>query len=124
MRTIMKLALGILVVLATGCLNSGSSKCGDLICPSSTTCMAQSAGSNKCIDTDLVNACIGLSDGAPCTVAGLPPSTCMGGVCPASRCGDGRVTGAEQCDGSLLQGATCLTEGFYTADGLKCGSDC
>ena len=119
----MKLALGIVVALATGCLNSGSSKCGDLICPSGTSCMAQNSA-NKCIDSDLVVACNGLPDGAPCTVPGLPPSTCMGGVCQASRCGDGRITGAEQCDGSLLQGATCLTEGFYNPDGLACGSDC
>jgi hypothetical protein len=110
------------VTLIGGCIRSGSSKCGDLMCPSGTTCM----GDNVCVDTDLVAACEQLANGATCNVAGLPPATCAAGICQASRCGDGRVTGGEKCDGSDMHAHTCETEGFYTStgNGLACTSDC
>ena len=116
--------LGFVVALLVGgdaaCLKSGASKCGDLICPAGTAC----AANDVCVDADLVAACIGRTDGAACDVAGLPPATCSGAVCQASRCGDGRVTGAEKCDGDKLQNHTCQTEGFYSAGGIACGPDC
>ena len=110
----------LLLILLSGCLKSGSSTCGDLVCPSGTSCVT----GDRCVDTDLVQACIGLSDGDACTVPGLPTSVCATQVCQASRCGDGRITGAEQCDGGKLDSHTCVTEGFYSPDGLACGADC
>lgn len=38
-------------------------------------------------------------------------------------CGDGSVTGTEVCDGSNLNGGTCITQGF-TAGTLTCNSNC
>jgi len=113
MRVLFLLAL-------TACLKSNASTCGDLVCPAGTSCVS----GDRCVDSDLVDACNGLSDGATCTVPGLPPSTCSNSVCQASRCGDGRITGAEQCDGGKLDNHTCVTEGFYSATGLACGADC
>jgi len=104
-----------------GCLKSGASNCGtDLVCPDGTTCMP----GNACVDSDLVAACVEVADGGPCTVAGLPPATCAKGICQASRCGDGRVTGAEKCDGTDMRNHTCQTEGFYSATGIACAADC
>lgn len=116
----MRLTLLVFAGVLAACLNSGSSKCGELLCPSGTTCMLNST----CIDTDLVVACNSQNDGAPCSVPGLPPATCLHGVCQASRCGDGRITGAEDCDGSNLNGQTCTSQGYYQPDGLTCGADC
>jgi hypothetical protein len=108
--------LGVVALLATACVKSNSSNCGPLVCPNNTTCMP----GNQCIDSDLVQACTGQPDGAPCTVPGLPTNKCLGGVCQASRCGDGRVTGNEQCDGTNFDGKTCQDVGFYSTTGLAC----
>ncbi len=112
----------LVVVLLTplaACLKSGSSTCGDLVCPADTTCMG-----TVCVDSDLVAACTDHSDGSTCNVAGLPTSKCSQGICQASRCGDGRVTGTEKCDGTDVHGHTCQTEGFYTGSAVTCSSDC
>lgn len=112
----------LIALAATGCVNSNSSKCSSgLVCPSGMSCGPEG---DKCVDTDLLDSCRGAPDGTACTVPGLPPATCLAGICQASRCGDGRITGAEQCDGALLDGKSCQMLGFYSADGLKCGSDC
>lgn len=103
------------------CVQSHASRCGDLTCPMGMSC---GPSGDACVYTDMLEACHSLADGAPCTVPGLPPNKCMNGVCQASRCGDGRITGAEDCDGSDLRSKTCLALGFYQPDGLACGSDC
>jgi hypothetical protein len=108
------------VAFGDGCLKSNSSQCGPKICPGNTTCMP----GNFCVDTDLVQACSGEPNGAACTVPGLPPNVCENGICQAAICGDGRVTGKEQCDGSNLGGNTCQSQGFYSETGLSCNSDC
>jgi hypothetical protein len=115
--------LAALAALAlAGCLNSTSSRCHDgLTCPAGTMC---SPSGDVCVDSDLVIACRSAEDGMPCSVAGIPPASCLGGVCQASRCGDGRVTGGEQCEGNLMKAQTCQTLGFYEATGLRCGADC
>ena len=103
------------------CVQSHASRCGDITCPIGTSC---GPSGNTCVFTDMIEACQGLADGASCTVPGLTPNTCRQGVCQASRCGDGRITGAEECDGNLIGSATCLTKGFYQPEGLACGADC
>lgn len=109
-------------VVVSACVTSSAAHCAnDLVCPSGTSCSPSGIG---CIDSDLVDACHGGADGLTCSVAGLPPGTCLGGICQASRCGDGRLTGAEECDGSNLNHKTCQSLGFYEADGLRCGADC
>lgn len=72
--------LGSIVVLVTGCVGSASTTCGNLICPAGTSC---SPNRTECVDTALLTSCRGAGDGATCSVAGLPPSTCLAGVCQA-----------------------------------------
>jgi hypothetical protein len=103
------------------CVQSHASRCGPLTCPMGMSC---GPSGDTCVYTDMLEACQSLSDGSACTVPGLTPNTCMKGVCQASRCGDGRITGAEECDGAELGSASCLTKGFYQPEGLACGSDC
>jgi hypothetical protein len=117
------LSVGIALAVAAGCVRSNSSSCGPLVCPNNTTCMSANT-TPVCVDTDLVQACAGASNGAPCFVPGLGSNVCEGGVCQASRCGDGRVTGKEQCDGTNLGDKTCQSIGFYSETGLACNSDC
>lgn len=119
----MRTALLAMAVLMLGaCVSSNSTTCGNnLVCPSGTSC---GPTGDKCVDSNLLDACHGASDGVTCSVAGLPPGKCLGSVCQASRCGDGRVTGAEDCDGAQVQGKTCLNLGFYAPGALGCTSDC
>lgn len=121
-------ALRVIVIAAAwwlagpACVTSTSSRCStDLTCPSGMLC---SPAGDACIDADLVLACRSKADTVPCTVAGLPPASCLGGICQASRCGDGRVTGGEQCEGGELRGQTCQGLGFYQSQGLRCSADC
>lgn len=118
-----RLALILLAVFAfaAGCVQSNASRCGSLTCPGGTTC---GPAGDRCVDNDLVDACRGANDGDTCTVPGLPPAQCQGGVCQASRCGDGRVSGSEECDGVDFDGRTCQTLGFYEPTGLACTSEC
>lgn len=103
------------------CVQSHASKCGNINCPMGTSC---GPSGDTCVYTDMLEACHSAADGATCTVAGLPPNKCMSGVCQASRCGDGRVTGTEECDGAVLGSKSCQSLGFYEAGGLACTSDC
>jgi hypothetical protein len=115
-------AICVLAGLAlAGCVQSHATKCGDVICPMGTSC---GPSGETCVYNDMLEACRSHDDGAECTVAGLPPNKCMAGVCQASRCGDGRVTGAEQCDGTTLGSKTCQSLGFYEPGGLACTADC
>jgi hypothetical protein len=114
--------VGLVAAMLAGCVHSEAQTCGDLVCPA--TMMCAPAG-DHCVDADLVVACRGGDDGKPCTVAGLPSATCKAGICQASRCGDGRVTGSEECDGAVFAGGkTCQSLGFYEKDGLRCTADC
>lgn len=121
-RAIAACAVAAAVLALGSCVASDASRCGDdLVCPSGMMC---APAGDACIDTDLVTACAGAEDGAGCAVAGLPPATCLAGICQASRCGDGRVTGAEECEGDELSGQTCRTRGFYEEAGLRCTAEC
>lgn len=116
-------ALAVFAWVALGaCVQNGSSRCGNgLVCPMGTSC---GPSGDRCVYNDLLSACNHATDGDACTVPGLPPNKCVGGVCQASQCGDGRVTGAEQCDGTSLDAKNCQSLGFYAPDGLACTSDC
>ena len=121
-RAILYILLGSVGVLGSACVTSNASRCNkDLVCPSGMSC---SPSGESCVDSDLLDACHGGGDGQTCQVAGLPPGTCLGGICQASRCGDGRVTGAEECDGNAMGAKTCQTLGFYEQAGLACTADC
>jgi hypothetical protein len=113
--------LALLLAQTAGCVRSDSIQCGDVVCPAGTVC---TPSGNSCADRDLVEACAGLGDGDSCSVPGMPIGVCMNGVCQTSLCGDGRVTGTEDCDGVKLAGRTCLSFGYYEAPGLACAADC
>jgi hypothetical protein len=122
----MRFAIAAVCVMLVGfalaaCVQSGSTRCGNIMCPTGMSC---GPSGDACVFNDMLEACARLADGASCTVAGLPPNKCMNGVCQASRCGDGRVTGAEDCDGPSLGSKTCQSLGFYESGGLSCTSDC
>lgn len=69
---------------------------------------------------------------ALCALGAAPTQSCgaiPGGGAPV--CGDGRVTGMEQCDGAVPAGHTCATEGVYSGyvsgtlrcDAIACAFD-
>lgn len=121
-RPIAAICVMLVGVALAACVESGATRCGkNITCPMGTSC---GPSGDACVYTDLLEACRGLADDATCTVPGLPPNKCKSGVCQASRCGDRRVTGAEECDGSLLGSTTCQSLGFYESGGLACTSDC
>jgi hypothetical protein len=115
------LAIAAAATLAPACVASNATSCGDLVCPTGTTC-APAGG--RCYDTDLVESCRGVDDGDACDVPGLPTGVCQNGVCQTSRCGDGRVTGMEDCDGTDFDGVSCQSLGFYERPGIACSSSC
>jgi hypothetical protein len=110
------------IVAGPGCVASGASRCSnDLVCPTGMTC---SPAGDQCVYDDLMVACRALGDGEVCSVAGMPPGKCLGGVCQASRCGDSRVTGVEECDGATMRNQTCQMLGYYESAGLGCTAEC
>ena len=94
-------------------------ECGTLICPAGYVCAATG---DACYRPEQIDACAGLDDGSPCAF-GAASGTCDRGICIGEDCGDGEVTGAEDCDGDV-SGATCLELGFYEPGGLACSSSC
>ena len=102
------------------CVQSNKVTCGDLTCPPSYTC---DLANQRCISPDQIAACRGNADGDACTVDGAP-GQCAAGVCEPLVCGDGLVTGAEQCDGSNFAGKTCRDYHFYDDAGLACTAAC
>ena len=95
--------VGLLAALA-GCLTVASERCADgTLCPGDVTC-APVAG---CAEPADILACTALDDGAACE---LTPGIgiCSGGVCTATRCGDGLHTADEACDdGNAFGGDGC-----------------
>ena len=110
----------VLVVLAAGCLEPSVVRCGDIICPDGTTCVPDAKG---CFPPDRVTACTAMADGTSCSAKGVTGGLCRTGVCMPATCGDGYITGLEQCDGTV--GATTCTDlGYYDTDGLACSAFC
>jgi cysteine-rich repeat protein len=91
--------LGLAVVSATlvltGCLQSRSTQCGDLLCPAGTVCAPDGA---RCVTLGQVAACKDREEGAACTLAESAASFCVRTICTPVRCGDGLRMGTEACD--------------------------
>ena len=90
--------------------------CGDGKMEASEKCDGADFGSQSCTS-------LGLKDGslacnANCT---LDLSGC--GASETAACGDGVVSGTENCDGSLLDGKTCKDFG-HTSGTLTCNTNC
>ncbi len=104
-----------------GCIGSGKVVCGDgRICPANYQC---DDIAHRCFSPDQVTACAGLGSNDPCVVS-TAPGVCTNGACEPFICGDGLVSGNEQCDGDNLDGKTCKDVRFYNDAGLTCTSAC
>lgn len=97
------------LVCGSGCLQSRTVPCGDLICPIGTVC---APGAERCVLGEQLSACDGLLEGEACRFSTETGGTCTGGVCFVFRCGDGFRDGAEVCDDG------------NTADGDGCSDSC
>jgi cysteine-rich repeat protein len=93
-----------LALLACGCqLDDSLVRCGDLLCPTGSVCMAGSCASGA-----QVVACDGLADGDECITPGLGIGLCIAGACRFSACGDHRIDPPEVCDdGNVAAGDGC-----------------
>ena len=97
----------VVVAMLAGCIEPAAEvTCGDLICPSTSVCLAN----GTCATHDDAAACDGLNDGATCQTP-VFAGTCRGGACFAPVCGNGVVEGTEQCDGSVGS-IDCVDFGF------------
>ena len=103
----------------SGCsfLTTGCFRCGDGVKHESEACEGENFGGLSCADF------LGI-DGKPWESGKLACDLgCDIDTDGCSRCGDGEITGAEVCDGSLLGGATCQSLG-YTTGQISCGANC
>jgi hypothetical protein len=77
-----------------------------------------------CVVPEQAEVCKQVVDGGSCRFNGID-GVCLGGICVPQSCGDGLVTGAEECDGDALGAlATCRDLGYYDDVLLTCGDDC
>lgn len=122
----MRLAVAIVLVLAAGaslaggCVASEATACGDVVCPIGRAC----GRPGHCVDEQVVSNCVGLAEGATCTVPEVGSGTCQSGLCLIGRCGDGAINAIDACDGAELGGKTCLDFGSTDPAGLGCTADC
>jgi len=111
----MRFAWGVL--FAAGCLTPNVVPCGNDICPQGSVCI----DGQICGTANSIAACTGLADAAPCH-AQLGDGYCSHGSCTPNVCGDGQITGIEQCDGSLVS-ISCADLGYY-AGATTCSPLC
>ena len=114
------LALVVAFAMLAACSDTPGVVCsGGGICAEGLTC---DEAHDLCVTPEQLTACADLGEGDACQVAGRS-GFCDQTVCLETRCGDGRVTGAEQCDGENLGAkADCSELGFYGTKPLTCVS--
>lgn len=95
--------------LLAGCVEPHLERCGDLLCSADSVCI----NNMQCATPESIAACTNIPDGMPCSTD-VFTGTCLNGACAAPRCGDGIVSGSEQCDGPVPSGVDCVTYGFDT----------
>ncbi|MDO8538085.1 MAG: hypothetical protein Q7S21_04325 [archaeon] len=67
--------------------------------------------------------CSACADNLSCINASdCQSGVCTGNICQPASCGDGVINGSEVCDGLLLNGETCATQGFGGGGALSCNS--
>ncbi|MCU0693828.1 MAG: hypothetical protein MUF54_20770 [Polyangiaceae bacterium] len=95
----------------------GCFTCGDAARSGLEECDGADFGGLGCGDFNDITGTLLTSGSLSCTAAcKISTSNCM-------RCGDGVVTGDEVCEAGVLQGQSCLSQGF--SDGsLGCAADC
>jgi hypothetical protein len=105
------------VIAFAGCIEPSLLVCGDRICPVDTICLDNAV----CATPEAIEACTGLDDNAACH-AMMGDGYCTHGVCEPNVCGDGLLTGIEQCDGSLVS-LGCTDFGYYGGT-TSCSPQC
>jgi hypothetical protein len=120
------IALVCLIGGLEACVNSGATPCGGLLCPKDRICAKASSDPSDwtCVSASWASACSGRAEGQTCMLSELGQGTCQAGLCIVGSCGDGVVNGIEACDGSDLNGKTCLDFQSTDAAGLACTPDC
>lgn len=109
-----------LILLVAGCVDSREVVCADgSICPTALAC---DLVHHTCVAADQLTSCAMLVDGDECPIAAGGTGICDQGVCLAQICGDGLVTGAEDCEGET--DADCTALGFYDSKPLVCSARC
>lgn len=108
------------LLLVASCVQTAQTTCSDgTICPSNLACDLAHHG---CVLADQLEVCIGVADGETCSLPSGATGICDAQVCITQTCGDGLVTGAEECDGETA--ATCQVLGFYDPVPLVCSPRC
>jgi hypothetical protein len=105
-------------VLVTGCVDPKTIECGEVLCPSGYLCV-----DGECLLPGTLEVCEGSPDGTSCVV-GVGDGVCIQEICVPITCGDGLVSGAEQCEPGDLQGATCESLSFYPGGAPTCSFGC
>jgi hypothetical protein len=110
-------------MFAAACATSDSVVCEDgSTCPGGFQC---DPVHDRCLLPEQVFECSDKADGDECTFNGAP-GACQFGACVTFYCGDGRITGREQCEPTDIgvdnngDPATCITVGYYAPVGLAC----
>ncbi len=108
-------------------------------CTGSTCGDAMITGNEKCDCGSIASGCtVSELDGKGCGDLQAPngqpysggslscnsPATCTFDASACLYCGDGQVSGSEDCDGADLQGETCSSQGFVGGGVLACSSSC
>ena len=112
-------------VLLVACQDTPGVECDDgSLCPDGTTCRAI-AGTDRCLSDTQLEQCDGKLDRTPCEASPGVAGLCNQGACLRAGCGDGFVSGTEQCDGLDLDGRQdCRDIGYYGEGVLGCKADC
>jgi hypothetical protein len=114
------------VLCAAGCVQSNSITCdGGYLCPAGLAC---DEAHHACVRQAQLTACNGLADEATCAIDEPDDGICSDGVCLPSKCGDGVIAGAEQCDGDAFVDAkfrSCKAGfGFHDEGVVTCSPQC
>jgi len=111
----------VLVVTVVSCVQSGVTVCGERVCPSGTVC---DSVHGLCVTQEQLDVCETVEDGMACSLSPVSEGECNGGVCIEQVCGDGLVTGAEDCEGETETGKDCTYLDYYDPVPLKCTKRC
>src|SRR6476659_1313928 len=113
MRAVAGVLIAFVFAVAGGCAKSNAVQCGNIVCPEGTACAPTDPP--LCVQPDQLTICTtGKKTGEPCS------GDKFAGICSADHlclpgCGDGEVTGIEQCDDANHRNhdgcsSTCLVE--------------
>jgi len=116
-------ALALVVLLCSaGCLSPDVVTCPDgRTCPAGLAC---DDDHGRCLLAEQLERCRGHADRDPCTIRGEDVGICSDQICLVEGCGDGLVTGTEECDGDVMPETSCDQIGFYQPGALGCTARC